>query len=505
MGRKRAAKAVWLMGILILLFGGGCGEEAEGQLQGPVINMKEEPYEVAIQVVLLPGTEVAEEEVLEAAMNELTLPQINCRVDLQFIWINEISKKTSLAIASDEKIDLVHVATLQPLSGMAGGDMLYDMNTDGLLQTHGKALVELFGDVLESGSVNGRQLAVPANRYTSASIGFYYNKTIADALGVQVPEQGTIDDLENLLYTVKESDYDIMPFYVGNHEGSMIMGFGSYEGFGSNYSYGVVLDAWQSMTVENMYASDIFREFCLRMNRWRQDGIIGKDATDTTPYLDYVRAQQLMVFMGNGNPQQYAEYRLEGERAGFELGYCALAEPVISYRTATAYMWGIASNCKRPDKAMDFLNFLYENAEAANLIQYGIEGKDYQFVDDSEQVIKRTGTYVPTFYYAGDTSRMYIPFPADEHYIEEWERQESEALRSPLIGYMFDDSRFQAEAGAISAVIDQYLPSLQNGSCGSREETLEVLKEFISKLEAAGIREVIAANQEQLGAFIKGR
>lgn len=502
MKKRKITKVAYVLGtLMILLFGSGCGLEVEYPQQELLLDM-EEPYEVAIQVVLLPGAVVEEEAVLEAAINEITLPKINCTVDLQFIWINEISQKTSLAIASDEKIDLVHVATLQPLSAMAGADLLYDMNTDNLLQNHGKTLIELLGGVLESGSVNGEQLAVPARVYTSASIGFYYNKTVANAIGIYVPEKGTIKDLENLLYAVKDSECDLMPFYVGGSEDSMLMGFDSYEGFGNNYSYGAVLDAGQSMMVENMYATDTFRDFCLRMNRWRQDGIIKKDATDTTPYLDYMMAQQLMAFMGSGNPQQCSEYQFQAECAGFEMGYCALTEPFVSYRTVTSYMWGIASNCKRPDKAMDFLNFLYENADIANLIQYGLEGTDYQFVDRSDRIIRQTGTYIPTFYYAGDVSQMYIPFPACERYIEEWKQQEAEAFHSPLIGYMFDDSEYQVESGAITAVINQYLPILQNGSCEGPEETLVLLDEFAAKLEDAGINEVIAGNQAQLDRFI---
>lgn len=503
MDRKRAVCAVITLCLLFL----GCGSEPQaGQREpDPAVGSQEEAYEVAIQVVMLPGEVVEEEAALEAAINELTLPEINCTVDLQFIGIDEIRKKTNLAIAADEKADLIHVATLQPVSAMAGTDMLYDMNTDNLLKTHGGTLCSLFGDVMESGFVRGKQLAVPARIYTSASVGFYYNKTIADRIGARVPEKGTVEDLEELLYSVRDSGCDMMPFYVGGGEGSMIMGFGTYEGFGSNYGCGVVLDASCSMKVENMYATDTFRDFCLRMDRWRREGILAKDATDTTPYLDYVKAQKLMVFMGNRDPQQWAEYKYEAENAGFELGYCAFTDPVISDRTVTAYMWGIAANSRRPDKAMDFLDFLYRNAETANLLQYGLEGTDYQFVQGSGRVIKKTGTYAPAFYYAGDSSQMYIPFPADEHFVEEWERQEAEAVRSPLIGYMFDDSGYQVEAAAIAAVIDQYLPALQNGSCGGEEETLKMLDQFVCSLEEAGISQVIAANQAQLDEFLKSR
>ena len=92
---------------------------------------------------------------------------------------------------------------------------------------------------------------------------------------------------------------------------------------------------------------------------------------------------------------------------------------------------------------------------------------------------------------------MYIKAPAGEDYIAQCEAQEAEATVSPLLGYMFDDTDFQTEASVISSVISEYTPTLQNGLCGSEEETLAYLDEFVNALDAAGMNDAIAANQEQ--------
>ena len=73
------------------------GETSDGYSTD--IDMDEEPYTVAIQVVTLPGTEYAGEEDREAAINAITEPAINCKVDIQEIWISEIANTTSLAVA----------------------------------------------------------------------------------------------------------------------------------------------------------------------------------------------------------------------------------------------------------------------------------------------------------------------------------------------------------------------------------------------------------------------
>ena len=43
---------------------------------------------------------------------------------------------------------------------------------------------------------------------------------------------------------------------------------------------------------------------------------------------------------------------------------------------------------------------------------------------------------------------------------------------------------------------------MQNGLCGSEEETKEYLDEFLAALDAAGMNEVIEANQAQLDAWL---
>lgn len=70
---------------------------------------------------------------------------------------------------------------------------------------------------------------------------------------------------------------------------------------------------------------------------------------------------------------------------------------------------------------------------------------------------------------------------------------------------MFDDTDFQTESSVIYSTILEYLPRLQCGMCESEEATLALIDEFNAKLEASGINDVIAANQEQLDAFMSAQ
>ena len=165
------------------------GEDSGSEGVSTEIDMEEEPYTVAIQVVTLPGSDYsAGEAAREEAINALTVPAINCKVDIQEVWISEIANTTSMAVAGNEKIDIIHVGTVNALSSLVGSDILLDLNEGNLLQNRGSKLMELFGDTMEAGNVSGRQLAVPAQVYNANANGIIYNKTWADAHNIEVPE-----------------------------------------------------------------------------------------------------------------------------------------------------------------------------------------------------------------------------------------------------------------------------------------------------------------------------
>ena len=465
------------------------------------IDMNEEPYTVAIQLVTMPGVEMGDEEELENAINEITVPAINAKIDIQYVWISEVANTTSMAVASNEKIDLVHVATVNPLSSMVGSDILYDMNENNLIQNRGKGLIDLFGDLISSGEVNGQQLAVPAQVFNANAQGVYYNKTLTDAAGVTIPEEGNLDDFEKALYEFHEKNPDVMCWFAGNGIGCYLYWLRGYNGFGTNCSYGVVMDS-DNPTVENLYATDEFKDYCLRMYKWRQDGIIEKDATDTNAVQTYLEAGSALCTASTINQQLKAQYAASYD---FEVGWMQMSDYEISNSSVTEYMWGIASNSERPDKAMDMLNFIYTNAEVANLLKYGIQGKDYDFADGSDKVIVTNGSHDIPFLCVGDAKEMYIQSPNSEDFVSQREAEEAQAKTSDLVDYMFDDRDFQTESAMLNSVINEYMQSFQNGLYESEEETLAAIDEFNSKLEAAGINDVIAANQEQLDAHIAAK
>ncbi len=235
----------------------GSAAEESGDEYSTEIDMDEEPYTVAIQIECMPGTDASDSlEAREEAINAITVPAINCEVEIQDTWISEIANNTSMAVAGDQKIDLIAVGTVQPLSSMVGSEMLIDMNEGNLLQNRGQTLVELLGDKMDAGYVSGKQLAVPAKVYAASGKGIYYNKTMADAAGVELGDVITMDELEEALIAIHDYDPSVYPYYVGDGTNNYMYWLYQYDTFGTNSSYGIVWDANEDPTVVNLFATD---------------------------------------------------------------------------------------------------------------------------------------------------------------------------------------------------------------------------------------------------------
>lgn len=461
------------------------------------IDMNEDSYTVAIQIVILPGSHIANKQAYEEAINAITVPAINCKIDLQEVWISDLIDETSFSIANDYKVDLIHIGTTNRLDNAASKDMLLDLNDKNLLQNRGTQLITLFHDTLNYGNVHGKQLAIPATIYNAASSGFLYNKTMADQYGIDIPENGTIADLENALYAIHEADPAVYPYYVGGGTMNILSWLTCYETFGDESCAGAIMDI-EHTSIENLYATDIFRDYCLKMYQWRKDGLIVSDISDAEIGQNYFLNNQSFVLSSTLDLHSMVKYFSTNH---LEIGWCKTSEEYVTHQSATEYMWGIAANSKRPDKAMDMLNFIYSNPDVAQILNYGLEGIDYEYLSGQPGKIHLNQTYIPDFLVIGNDKDMVFPDTSNDTFINE--ALNTNATESKTVDYVFDDSECITQVNKIKSVITSYLPVLQNGLCESKEATLNKLDEFIGELQKAGIDDVIAENQKQLNTFLE--
>ena len=209
-----------------------------------------------------------------------------------------------------------------------------------------------------------------------------------------------------------------MCHFVGGGDMNLMAWMVPYEAFGSEAAYGAVMDSSKDLTVENLYATDTYKDYILRMYKWRQDGIIAKDATDTSSSTDYQYSQQLFCGQGDYTPQQMNDNQVVAAQNGFEYGYMTLVDSSITNSTATEYMWGIATNSERPDKAMNLEKPEYPEYMKKLSQVSGVEIAD--FADLKEALLKRMEFFAQMGCSVSDHALEYVMYaPAAEEKVNE--------------------------------------------------------------------------------------
>ena len=464
-----------------------------------VINFDEDPYEVSIQFVGL-FEENRNIENVEAALNEITLKKINCTVDIVPVFIGNLNSTISLGVAGDEKLDVVAVGLTQRLSSMVSDELLLPL--DDLLEERGQAALEVTANVAAAQKVQGVTYAVTGYPYAASAGGFVYNKTMADAWGIDMHDEMTLQEFTEVGRILKEHDV-----YLTTHGNSSILTFSFYGGeHFSNGIFGGIKDPVNDTTIENVLSCESMRNYWKEMKIWFDNGYTPADQlTDTTRGQEYFTQQRIFGMIGAYTIGQLTYW----VNPNFEVGIVRLNRQIITTENVGEFMLGIASNCERPDKAMDLINLIYSDPDVANLLQYGVEGTDYVAVEGTENVITVEGTanedhnsYFANFVHYGDPMKKKVLTPLTDSYYDELIAFENEAQVSKTLGYTFDSQDFNAESGAISTILEQKLPQL---NAGQVQDVDAYVAELVNELSKAGMDDAIRANQEQLDAFLAGK
>ncbi len=480
------------------------GGSAVAEGQKDYIDYDEDPYEVVIEVLTL-GSNMESLPAMEEAINEITVPAINCTVKFQAIHIADHATKTALWAAGGEKVDIYYVGTTVPFTQFVSDGMIIPITE--LLDERGATVKEKSGALLDAFTVDGEIYAVPQDLYCAAARGINYNADLLKEIGMEVPETWDMDTLTEIGYKLKEAN----PEYTliaknGSTDAGEILYFYGMDGFGSSSAvYGVLLNPETDTTVSNLFKSDEFKEYCKYNIEWKENGFMpadqavnGQNAQDVyksgTSFCNWVAARPSEEISVQNNTK-------------FDSQQALFSNPWLTSSIVQEKAWGISTTCERPEKAMDFINLMYENTELANILNYGIEGTDYVYTDGSDKIVTypegidgSTVGWNRAFNMFGDQMEIAQMAPATEDYYTELKEFNDCAVACATLGYSFDATNVATQVSSVSNVVQEYVPSLVYGEIPEAELDA-YLEEMNAKLDEAGINEIIEENQAQLDAW----
>lgn len=454
-------------------------------------------YELYVTWPSLGGSPEDLEEV-EEAVNEITEAEIGVHVTLQPVALSDITSQQQLTISSGDKSDVICMLWTG-LSTWVNTESVLEL--EDLLETYSSGIVDVLGDAAY-GCTYGDHVYGITTQAGGYSYGFVCRTDMLEKYGFETEDRTiTLEELEEIFATVKAGEGD--SYYCVASGGSFQCINGRYDAVDGNmYSGAVMLDG-DTTEVVNLYATDEFEEYANLMYEWAQLGYISADAATTDDSVQTLIAtgNYLGAFTTTG-----ASVKTSYSSGGtVDLTALTLQEGYTTSTDLQTVMFGIASTCENPEKAMAFLNELYTNESLARLLSLGIEGEHYVVSDENENGILVTypdgvdnsssGYVVSLDVWALGANSAWLPNDFDA-LLENEEKLEFEF--SPLYGFNFDSTEYSTELTALSALYQEYYKIIDTGAIDPATE----LTAYIADLEAAGINDVIAACQKQYDAWL---
>lgn len=514
------------MGILVAMPAfSGCGKSPEqaapeGTASDSVQNNAQSEggdiTEIIMQWPSVTGTEEGLSGV-EDAINAIIEPEYGIHVTFEPVQFSNLANQTTFSVSSGEQLDLcISIGT--GVGSLVSSGALKPL--DELVEAYGQDILSACGSHISGGYCGTQLYGIPTAYINGEAYGFQVLTKFLDKYHIEIDEDKiyTLDEVEKIFDTIKAGEgEDFYIFATGDMLTStqQILGGAAFpvDQLGQTCGSGVLmLDDYfgtdnTDYQVVNMFETEEYKEAAERIYRWNQKGYFAPDCLENTDSMAMMSALTGGNYLGNFGFATEA-YGTEGQ-IGEDMTLIRTVDLYSAAHMFSNVLWSIPVTSKHPEEAMKFLNLLYgEDRTLLHLIKSGIEGTDYEIIEDNgeDQVIKYldTGTYRMMLGAYGDVTHYFVESPAPITRNQEYDAI-SAALKpervSPTLGYVFVTDNVASQYASVTTVISEYQSIITTGSADP--ET--ILPEFIEKLKSAGIDDVIAENQKQLDAFLKSK
>lgn len=471
---------------------------------------KEETYNVIMQWPTVAKAPAGLADV-EKAINDIVEPEIGVTVTLEPVNAYSLANETSLAISSGNQLDLV-LSLFSGVGPLVNSGSIIPLND--LYAKYGSDIAEACGKRIAGGNYGDSLYGIPNAYIDGEKYGYVCRTDLLKKYGITIDENKvyTMDELGKIFATIKGGEGD--GFYCiggGQNAGDLFAKMYPYDVLGATNASGVLMMGkdFTSTKVQNLFETDEYKNFAETMFDWSQKGYFSPDASTTTEEgSTQVKAGNYLGWFAGTCSGGASDYN---KQTGMDMTIITTIPGNSMSNLFQAILWSIPITSKNPEKTMEFLNYIYKDSRISTLLQFGIEGKSYEVVEQNEDgtVIKlpegQTTDTVPYWQYFGVYgNRLAQPVMEPNPITTNKQLKEfSDSVKyfSPALGYCFITDNVSTEYSAVTAVIQQYFGIINTGAI---DPAIEV-PEFINALKSAGIDKIIEENQNQLDAWLKSK
>lgn len=441
---------------------------------------------------------------VNAEASKYLTEKINATIEVRPIEWGNYYTKTNLMFASKEKFDYMFTASWMHEAEQAAKGQIIPV--DDLLQQYAPVyLATVPQDVREAGFVGGKAYGLTGNKEWAADKGMIFDKKIADKYGISTDTIKQLSDLTPYLEKIKNGEPGVVPVQARADYSpfTAMMAIGAYDTLG--VGPGVISRAAGDTKVIDMFEQPDYMADAKLIRDWFLKGYINKDAASATT-MEYlaVKAGKAASYGQSGKPGVAFQ---ETRNCAKDVIYLPLDKPYMTTDDAASAILAVPNTAADPARSIMFGELLYTDPYLINLIDWGIEGKDYVKVSDN--VIKYpdgmntdNSTYnLNMNWLIGNQLLDYTWNTDDPHIYEQYPAFNASADRSKALGFSFDPTSVKNEVAQYDSVIKQYTGAIYTGSVDPEA----TIPKFIQALKAAGMDKVMKEKQKQLDAYVAAK
>ena len=413
-------------------------------------------------------------------------------LDVQFIDASAYEQRMNMNMAAGADFDICFTSGWlndYHLAVQRGGLMPLDA-----LMESTPALKEAIPEYAwETAKVNGEIYAVPNMQIMTYANTQYVLKRLADKYGFDPESYNHVEDLEEFLAKVKAGEPDIYPYRAN---------YGAAPWFAARYEtpngvVGIDKNDPESKAV-CYWETEEFKRGMNKLREWYQKGYIRADVLSMGDDTADFNAGKYAVWESNYSPGVEAGYY---DQLGEEVIALKPYEPAnMTTRSAISSMVGISKTSKNPEAAIKIIELVNTDKDLYRLLAYGIEGEHYKKNEDG------TIKYIDGSKYAhkgdwkfGSTFNGYPVEGQDPDIFEKVKKFNDDAIKSPLLGFVIDNTTIESELAQTTTVQSEY--TLSKGAV----DPAQYYDEFIKKHQQAGSQKIVDEVNRQIQEFLKNK
>ena len=400
-------------------------------------------------------------------------------------------------------------------SNMASQKQLMDIS--GLLAEYGQGVLDTVGDFISATTVGDAIYGVTTYRTLNSNVYAVMRTDVLEDLGLLETAQNmsSFSDFEKILDAVKNSSqWNYLAGLVPSDSSGVILPIaGAYmdqDSFSEETSYDSLGDLYKIIsinpdgsdpTVSLNFETPQYKAMIDRMQDWYDKGYIYKDSANQSESAEsLVQSNSAFSFICSS---EVGVETAKSQACGMEMTCVKILSLPITTSSCTKFVWAVPVTATEPEAAVKMMNLMYTDARIANLLTWGIEGRDYQVKDGiacymDGQDANTCAYHTSDFVYGNQF--LALPWEGQAADFRQTSMEDMLAAQaSAYLGFSCDTSGIENELTAITNAINEYLPGLDSGISDDEQYSA-----FLEKLDKSGVQDVINVYQKQLDEWLQG-